>query len=641
MEPFAVESNLTHADWAALQRAWGERQRERVGKLRLLGAILAPLMAAVLVLIALGWGRGPLPVGGFALGLLGMLGVMAAMTLLFRRSSLPDEDGLVLGKVRMEFSDEGVRTVRTSSSGLTQWSALKALTCTDTHVFLWVDRLSAYILPLRDLPEGMDAAAALRAIRAFAGPAVTVDNGPATAAVSAPPSGVRHGDFVILACAIAALVVWLAFDRYAAGAGARWYPGGAAGLAWYAMGALGLAWVLHRASSDTLRFRPALASIVGVLPLALGLGLALRAWAPAALHAAGYGLVAISTLIYLRRRLEALSGRRQQLAQLSGILFALLFYWATSQTWVYPHFWYAAEDESEDEGTWAEAERRLFEQADRIDAAAARLREGAPGRPDVFFVGFAGVAEQKVFAEELKLSEQVVTERYAAAGRSLLLVNDRRDRDSWPLATVHGLRRALKRTGERMDRDEDVLFLMLTSHGSDTPALSVSNGSWPLEELGGKALRAALDESGIRWRVIVISACHSAAFIEPLADESTIVLTSAAKDRTSFGCSDERELTYFGTAFIRDALPAAESLASAFDRAKQAIAKQEAREGIGASLPQAHFGGAMRAHWEGIETDRRKRITNQNPETNRTTNRNGATAGSEVPRSTKRSAEPR
>jgi hypothetical protein len=156
-----------------------------------------------------------------------------------------------------------------------------------------------------------------------------------------------------------------------------------------------------------------------------------------------------------------------------------------------------------------------------------------------------------------------------------------------------------------MDRDDDVLFLMLTSHGSDAPSLSVSNGSWPLEGLGGKALRTALDESGIRWRVIVISACHSAAFIEPLADENTIVLTSAAKDRTSFGCSDDRDLTYFGTAFIKDALPAAESLASAFDRAKRAIAEQEAREGLGASAPQAHFGRAISAHWERIEEIRR------------------------------------
>ena len=104
-----------------------------------------------------------------------------------------------------------------------------------------------------------------------------------------------------------------------------------------------------------------------------------------------------------------------------------------------------------------------------------------------------------------------------------------------------------------MNREEDVLFLMLTSHGSDEPSLSVSNGDWPLEQLDGHALRASLDESGIRWRVIVISACHSGAFIQPLADDGTIVLTAAAKERTSFGCDDAADLTYFGQALMRAA----------------------------------------------------------------------------------------
>ena len=120
-----------------------------------------------------------------------------------------------------------------------------------------------------------------------------------------------------------------------------------------------------------------------------------------------------------------------------------------------------------------------------------------------------------------------------------------------------------------MDLEDDVLFLMLTSHGSEQPSLTVSNGAWPLVQLDGRELRSALDASGIRWRVIVISACHSGAFIEPLASETTIVLSASAKERTSFGCDDKSELTYFGQALMRDALPRAESLASAFERAKQ------------------------------------------------------------------------
>ncbi len=38
--PLVVESLLTRDDWSALQKAWGERLRERIGRLRLLGATI-------------------------------------------------------------------------------------------------------------------------------------------------------------------------------------------------------------------------------------------------------------------------------------------------------------------------------------------------------------------------------------------------------------------------------------------------------------------------------------------------------------------------------------------------------------------------------------------------------------------------
>ena len=176
-------------------------------------------------------------------------------------------------------------------------------------------------------------------------------------------------------------------------------------------------------------------------------------------------------------------------------------YQRQEKAWVHPRLWYPDTGEGGRSG-WKDSERLLFEQPDRVDAAAARLRSGDPDRPSVFFVGFAGTGEQKVFAEETMLAERVISERYGAAGRTLLLVNDRRDLETWPLATVHGLRRALGRLAERMDRSKDVLFLFLTSHGSPKH-LAVSNSIWPLEQLDPAAVRKALDASGIRWRVIV------------------------------------------------------------------------------------------------------------------------------------------
>ncbi len=626
-DPVVIESVLTRADWSALQAVWGERARARVGRLRLMGAVVLPLAAGGLLALTVGL-RSPYAT---VIMLGGVAGSLTWSARLFRRASLPQEDGLILGRVRTELSPEGIRTERERSTALTRWSALRGVTRTRTHLFLWVDAISAYIVPVRDLPAGLDPEAVVARVASFAErppSAMAVDGWPSVAAAASPEPATRRTlipalvrrltwrsvpeslgestEAVTLACAVAALGIWLAFDRYAAGRDAEWYAAGATGLAWYAGGVVALGWVLHRASGRTARFGPLLASLVGALPLALALGLAVHRWAPSCVRSPAYALLAVAAVLHVARALRIASGAGRPGALLAGAAAAALFAWGTGEAWVYPHLWFASEEEEEDGANrWAEGERLLFEQADRIDAAAGRLAAGRPGRPDLFFLGFAGVGEQKVFSEEVRLSERVVTTRYGAAGRSLLLVNDRRDREAWPLATVSGLERALLRIGERMDRDEDVLFLVLSSHGSAEPELSVSNGIWPLSALDGRTLRAALDASGIRWRVIVISACHSGAFVGPLADERTIVLTSAAADRTSFGCSDDRDLTDFGAAFVRDALPRADSLASAFEQARRVIAEGERGRRAEPSSPQASVGHAIEEYWKRVEAERR------------------------------------
>jgi hypothetical protein len=106
-------------------------------------------------------------------------------------------------------------------------------------------------------------------------------------------------------------------------------------------------------------------------------------------------------------------------------------------------------------------------------------------------------------------------------------------------------------------------------------------------------LSSALRDSGIKWRVIVISACYAGAFIEALKDEHTAIIAAADADRTSFGCSDDRALTYFGEAFYRDALPGADSLRQAFGRASLEISKREQQEDVTPSKPQAFFGSQI------------------------------------------------
>jgi len=238
----------------------------------------------------------------------------------------------------------------------------------------------------------------------------------------------------------------------------------------------------------------------------------------------------------------------------------------------------------------------MYAQSKRIDAAVQALR-----RPDdlgaaAFFVGFAGQGDQHVFASEISLARKVVAAKFGSAERSVLLVNDRRDLNTLPLASPTALRYALSGIAARMRLDSDVLFLSLSSHGSKEGEIMVSNGMLELNDLSADDLAAALRESGIKWKVIVVSACYAAKFIEPLRDDNTIIIAAAAADRTSFGCSDDRDLTYFGEAFYRDALPSAPDLKTAFEKATAEIAAREKAEKITASNPQAHFGRALVEH---------------------------------------------
>jgi len=243
-------------------------------------------------------------------------------------------------------------------------------------------------------------------------------------------------------------------------------------------------------------------------------------------------------------------------------------------------------------------------QRDLIDAQIAQFPVETGSGPRVYFLGFAGVGEERVFAEEIKLAAKNVGVNYGSASRSVLLLNDRRDFTTYPPASESTLRYALNALAKVMNRDEDVLFLALSSHGARDATIDVSNEGTEPTTLGAETLADLLAESGIRWRVVVVSACFAGAFVRPLADSQTIVITAASKSRTSFGCSDTRYLTYFGEAFYRDALPGSLQLRAAFETAKREIRRREKEEGVRASQPQGYFGPLMEEKLRGIEQSR-------------------------------------
>lgn len=229
----------------------------------------------------------------------------------------------------------------------------------------------------------------------------------------------------------------------------------------------------------------------------------------------------------------------------------------------------------------------------RIDDAVSRFPAATDENPRVFFLGFAGFGAERVFAEEIKLAAANVGARFGSTPRTLLLINDRRDHETFPIATHTTLGYAVASLSHVMDPGRDVLFLVLSSHGSSNGMIEVSDEGMEPTGLSPKFLKSLLDMSGIRQRVIVVSSCFSGAFVKPLANNDTILITAARRDRTSFGCSDQRHLTYFGEAFFRDALPVSPDLRTAFDLTRKAIAEREKEEKVTPSQPQSHFGPRM------------------------------------------------
>jgi hypothetical protein len=241
------------------------------------------------------------------------------------------------------------------------------------------------------------------------------------------------------------------------------------------------------------------------------------------------------------------------------------------------------------------ADERLFHaQGQLIERALAAVQAGRAGLPELYFVGFAPDASQDVFVREMRFVKRLFDERFGAAGRSIALASSYDALEEFPIASVTNLERVLKRIGEAMNAEEDLLFLFVSAHGDRDYRLSASQPPLALTPLTPTALARLLHHSGVKWRVIVVSACYSGGYIEPLRDANTVVITAAAPDRSSFGCEAGRDFTYFGQAFFRDALARTRSFTMAFEIARQIVAKQEAAEKLEHSMPQIWIGAAIR-----------------------------------------------
>lgn len=243
----------------------------------------------------------------------------------------------------------------------------------------------------------------------------------------------------------------------------------------------------------------------------------------------------------------------------------------------------------------------MYAQSTLIAESLARLRAQTPGTADSYFVGFAGDASQDVFAKEVAYVQGLWDDHYDGEGRSLRLINNASTAGTLPIASITNLRLALRHIGGLMDSEEDVLVLFLTSHGAENFELAVNFAPMALNPLTPALLKGYLDESKIKWRLIVVSACYSGGYIPALRNPYTVIITAAAADRTSFGCDTARDFTYFGEAYFRDEVARGVSVLQAFVNAEANIKAREVKEGLTPSQPQLYIGDEIAARlpvWE-------------------------------------------
>lgn len=240
----------------------------------------------------------------------------------------------------------------------------------------------------------------------------------------------------------------------------------------------------------------------------------------------------------------------------------------------------------------AEAKAIADQQRQLLDRAFAELQPAANDKPRLYFVGFAGFGGQGVFKREVLAVRQLFDERFATKGHSIALINHPSTQSEVPLATAGNLARVLERLGREMDTSRDILFLFLTSHGTEG-LLAIEMPGISLRHLRPRRLKQIIDRSGIRNVVLVVSACHSGSFIPTLASPTTLVIAAARADRSSFGCEDRRRWTYFGDAYFNKALREETSFRQAFARARRLITLWETRDGLMPSLPQIAGGEAL------------------------------------------------
>ncbi|MGF6592852.1 C13 family peptidase [Pseudomonas sp. 2835] len=254
-------------------------------------------------------------------------------------------------------------------------------------------------------------------------------------------------------------------------------------------------------------------------------------------------------------------------------------------------------------------ELALLNQGSLLEKALAKV-PASTADIELYSLALGGDGKQSVFLREADYVNNMLKSRFGAVGQ-ISLVNHRDHLTDRPMATRENLARAVRTLAERSG-PEDLVFIYLTSHGSQEHELVLDQPRLQLADLPADALATTLAPLKDRDKIIVISACYSGGYIDPLKDNRTLIITASRADRVSFGCSEEADFTYFGDALFAQALNQTDDLQQAFDRASASVSEREAIEGFDASEPQIWAPKGVLDHWQRLRQQQARKALQSN-----------------------------
>ena len=225
----------------------------------------------------------------------------------------------------------------------------------------------------------------------------------------------------------------------------------------------------------------------------------------------------------------------------------------------------------------------------RLDGLIQNLSRPVANGSHLFYLVVGGDGSDDVFRSEAGIVSDAINHRFGANRQGIVLVNDRHYQ-RWPLATRKNIRRSLDAIITTMDTEQDVLLIHLASHGGQSGELVLQQPGLPLQLLYPADLNKMLSAAPSLSMVLVVSACQSGKWLQPMSASDRIILTSARHDRPSYGCGSRSEITWFSDLIYRTYGIALEAPEQLVNKVQQAIAEREYREGVAEnkrSLPQA------------------------------------------------------